>query len=184
MWDWTIMSESNFGDLCILTDSRCSIQHLTNSTYVGDKTSLSILQQLKLISLQHDAHFRWIPPHVDIHGNELADNLAKGGLKSSHPLLSRDYFPRTIFAEESPKQCRVAGASLSPLVQRKKAGTFPISSMRQAVQYLSFTACHLNCLTYPEGNKIYPLFPKCQHHLNTFWTVSDLTGRKFILLPF
>ncbi|GBN42805.1 hypothetical protein AVEN_146853-1, partial [Araneus ventricosus] len=63
----------------------------------------------------------------------------KGGIKSSHPLLFRDYFPRTIFEEKIPKQGGVAGASLSPLVQRKKAGTFPIPSMRQAVQYLSFT---------------------------------------------
>ncbi|GBO39804.1 hypothetical protein AVEN_225410-1 [Araneus ventricosus] len=39
----TIMSESNFGDLWILTDSHSSIQHLKNWTYIGDKTSLSIL---------------------------------------------------------------------------------------------------------------------------------------------
>ncbi|GBL86188.1 hypothetical protein AVEN_131935-1 [Araneus ventricosus] len=82
----TIMSESNFGDLWILTDSRSSIQHLKNWTYIGDKTSLSILQKLKLISLQHEVHFQWIPSHVDIHGNELADNLAKEG--SSHPTPS------------------------------------------------------------------------------------------------
>ncbi|GBO00619.1 hypothetical protein AVEN_94866-1 [Araneus ventricosus] len=78
------MSESNFGDLWILTDSRRSIQHLKNWTYIGDKTSLSILQKMKLISLQHDEHFQWITSHI--HGNELADNLAKEG--SSHPIPS------------------------------------------------------------------------------------------------
>ncbi|GBL83357.1 hypothetical protein AVEN_110669-1 [Araneus ventricosus] len=57
----TIMSESNFGDLWILTDSHSSIQHVKNWTYIGDKTSLSILQKLKLISLRHDVHFQWIP---------------------------------------------------------------------------------------------------------------------------
>ncbi|GBM80396.1 hypothetical protein AVEN_38777-1, partial [Araneus ventricosus] len=31
-------------------------------------------------------HFQWISSHVDIHGNELADNLAKKG--SSHPIPS------------------------------------------------------------------------------------------------
>ncbi|GBN75563.1 hypothetical protein AVEN_255695-1 [Araneus ventricosus] len=133
------MSESNFGDLWILTDSRSSIQHLKNWTYIGYKTSLSILQKLKFISPQHDVHFQWIPSYVDIHGNELADNLAKEG--SSHPILFRDYFPRTIFAEKSPKQGGVAGASLLPLVQRKIAGTFSIPSIRQAVQYPSFTTC-------------------------------------------
>ncbi|GBN54971.1 hypothetical protein AVEN_216339-1 [Araneus ventricosus] len=82
----TTMSENNFGGLCILTDSRSSIQHLKNWTYKGDKTSLSILQKLKLISLQHDVYFQWIPSRVDIQGNELADNLAKEG--SSHPIPS------------------------------------------------------------------------------------------------
>ncbi|GBM27589.1 hypothetical protein AVEN_35253-1 [Araneus ventricosus] len=76
------------------------------------------------------------PSHVDIHRQS-----CKGRLKSSHPLVFRDYFPRTIFAEKSPKQGGVAGASLSPLVQRKKAGTCPIPPMRQAVQYLSSTTC-------------------------------------------
>ncbi|GBN19373.1 Serine/threonine-protein kinase PINK1, mitochondrial [Araneus ventricosus] len=80
------MSERNFGDLWILTDSRSSIQHLKNWTYIGDKTSLSILQKFKLISLQHDVHFQWMPLHVDIHGNELANNLAKEA--SSHPIPS------------------------------------------------------------------------------------------------
>ncbi|GBM87095.1 hypothetical protein AVEN_194090-1 [Araneus ventricosus] len=82
----TIMSEGNFGDLWILTDSRSSIQHLKNRTFIGDKTSSSILQKLKLIYLQHDVHFQCIPSHVDIHGNELSNNLAKEG--SSHPIPS------------------------------------------------------------------------------------------------
>ncbi|GBM75707.1 hypothetical protein AVEN_267750-1 [Araneus ventricosus] len=76
----------NFGDLWILTDSRSSIQHLKNWTYIGDKTSFSISQKLKLVSLQHDVHVQRIPSNVDIHGNELADNLAKEG--SSHPTPS------------------------------------------------------------------------------------------------
>ncbi|GBM08210.1 hypothetical protein AVEN_32761-1 [Araneus ventricosus] len=123
------MSESNFGDLWILTDSRSSIHHLKNWAYTGDNTSLSILQKLKLISFQHDVHFQWIPSHVDIHGNELADNLAKEG--SSHPIPSSSEI--TFLEQFSPKQAQnkpeVAGASLSPPVQRKKAGTFPIPPM-------------------------------------------------------
>ncbi|GBN77835.1 hypothetical protein AVEN_191898-1 [Araneus ventricosus] len=82
--DWR--PSCNFRDLWILTDSRGSIQHLKNWTYIEDKTSLSISQKLKLTSLHHDVHFQWIPSHVDIHGNKLVDNLAKEG--SSHPIPS------------------------------------------------------------------------------------------------
>ncbi|GBN50309.1 hypothetical protein AVEN_163910-1 [Araneus ventricosus] len=132
------MSESNFGDLWILTDS--PIQYLKNWTYVGGKTSLSILQKLKLISLQHDAHFQWIPSHVDIHGNELADNLEKDG--SSHPIPSSSEITfLELFSRKKPKTRRSGWCLPLTTLQRKKAGTFPISSLRQAVQYLSFTTC-------------------------------------------
>ncbi|GBN89344.1 hypothetical protein AVEN_57186-1 [Araneus ventricosus] len=92
--------------------------------------------------------------------------FCKGGLKSFHPLLFRDYFPRTIFAEKSPKQGGEAGASLSPLVRRKKAGlSLFLPCDRQSSTFLSrLASCHLEYLTYSEGNKIYPLCPKCQQH--------------------
>ncbi|GFU96210.1 probable RNA-directed DNA polymerase from transposon BS [Trichonephila clavipes] len=72
-----IIIESDYGELWILSDSRSSLQHLHNWTQVGDKTSISILHNLKLISKHHDVHFQWIPSHVDIFGNEQADRLAK-----------------------------------------------------------------------------------------------------------
>ncbi|GFV24040.1 RNase H domain-containing protein [Trichonephila clavipes] len=59
---------------------RSSLQHLHNWTQVGDKTSISILHNLKLISKHHDVHFQWIPSHVDIFGNEQADSLSQRGL--------------------------------------------------------------------------------------------------------
>ncbi|GFW33526.1 hypothetical protein TNCV_2210611 [Trichonephila clavipes] len=59
-----------------LSDSRSSLQHLHNWTQVGDKTSISILHNLK-ISKHHDVHFQWIPSHVDIFGNEQADIASK-----------------------------------------------------------------------------------------------------------
>ena len=53
---------------------------------MGDKTSLSILRKIKSISQQHKVHFQWVPSHVDIHGNEVADTLA--GEELEHPVPS------------------------------------------------------------------------------------------------
>ncbi|GBN57331.1 hypothetical protein AVEN_115498-1 [Araneus ventricosus] len=162
----TIMSESNFGDLWILTDSRSSNQHLKNWTYIGDKTSLSILQKLKPISLQHDVNFQWIPSHVDIHGNELADNLAKEG--SSHPIPSSSEI--TFLELFSPKRAQNKVEWLVPPSHhwykgRKLGISLSLPCDRQTSICLSGLASgHINCLTYSEGNKIYPLCPKSQRH--------------------
>ncbi|GBM20944.1 hypothetical protein AVEN_253736-1 [Araneus ventricosus] len=153
------MSESNFGDLWILTDSRSSIQHLKNWTYIGDKTSLSILQKLKLISFQHDKHFQWIPSHVDIRGNEMADNLVKKG--SSHPIPSSSEI--TFLELFSRKKAQNKAEWLVPPSHhwykgRKSRLSPPLPCDRQSSTCLSQLASgHLNCLTYSEGNKTYPL---------------------------
>ncbi|GBN84104.1 hypothetical protein AVEN_113929-1 [Araneus ventricosus] len=39
-----------------------------------------------LLTFENDVYFQWIPSHVDIHGNDLVDNLAKES--SSHPIPS------------------------------------------------------------------------------------------------
>ncbi|GFX00816.1 probable RNA-directed DNA polymerase from transposon BS [Trichonephila clavipes] len=86
-----IINESDYGELWILSDSRSSLQHLHNGTQVGDKTNISILHKLKLISKHHDVHFQWIPSHVDIFGNEQADHLAREGcslLTTSSPAIT------------------------------------------------------------------------------------------------
>ncbi|GFX94229.1 RNase H domain-containing protein [Trichonephila clavipes] len=64
---------------------------LHNWTQVGDKTSISILHNLKLISKHHVVHFQWILSHVDIFGNEQADRLAREGcslLTTSSPAIT------------------------------------------------------------------------------------------------
>ncbi|GFV62064.1 RNase H domain-containing protein [Trichonephila clavipes] len=86
-----IINESDYGELWILSDSRSSLKHLHNWTQVGDKTSISILHNLKLISKHHDVHFQCIPSHVDIFGNEQADRLAREGyslLTTSSPAIT------------------------------------------------------------------------------------------------
>ncbi|GBN40014.1 hypothetical protein AVEN_262055-1 [Araneus ventricosus] len=72
-----ILNESNYGVVWILSDSRSSIQHLKDWNNVGDRTGISILKLLRHIGVDHEVHLQRIPSHVDIYGNEVADNLAK-----------------------------------------------------------------------------------------------------------
>ncbi|GFX36090.1 RNase H domain-containing protein [Trichonephila clavipes] len=72
---------------------RSAIQHLSDWTNVGDKTSLSlslsvsILKNLKELSQQHEIYFQWIPSHIGLFGNDTADLLAKEGV--TEDLMSR-----------------------------------------------------------------------------------------------
>ncbi|GBO30562.1 hypothetical protein AVEN_112900-1 [Araneus ventricosus] len=81
-----ILNENNYGTVWILSDSRSSIQHLNDWNNVGDRTCISILNLLRHIGVDHEVHLQWIPSHVDIYGNEVADNLAKQG--TVEPLCS------------------------------------------------------------------------------------------------
>ncbi|GBM08803.1 Nucleolar protein 10 [Araneus ventricosus] len=160
----TIMSENNFGDLWILTDSHSSIQHLKNWTYIGDKTSLSILQKLKFISVQHDVHFQWTPSHVDIHGNELADNLAKEGSSHPIPFSSEITFLELFSRGKKPKTRRSGWCLLHTTGTKEESRDFPypFHATGQSSTCLSRHAIgHLKCRTYSEGNKI---CPKCHQH--------------------
>ncbi|GBM11380.1 hypothetical protein AVEN_59048-1, partial [Araneus ventricosus] len=174
----TIMRESNFGDLWILTDSCSSIQYLRNWTYIGDKISLSISQKLKLISLQRDVHFQWTPSHIDIHGNELADNLAKEG--SSHPIPSSSEitFLELFWRGKAQNKVEWLEPPSHHCYKGRKPGlALSLPCDRQSSTCLSRLASgHLKCLTYSEGNKIYPLCPKSQRHQTSPKHILDCLG--------
>ncbi|GFV42019.1 RNase H domain-containing protein [Trichonephila clavipes] len=54
---------------------------------VGDKTSVSILKNLKELSQLHQIYFQLIPSHIGLFGNDTADLLAKEG-------VTEDLMPR------------------------------------------------------------------------------------------
>ncbi|GFT92347.1 transposable element Tc3 transposase [Trichonephila clavipes] len=58
----------------ILSDCRSAIQHLSKWQSVRDNVGVSILTKFKRLST---LHLQWIPSHIDLEGNEIADTLAK-----------------------------------------------------------------------------------------------------------
>ncbi|GFV00404.1 putative RNA-directed DNA polymerase from transposon BS [Trichonephila clavipes] len=82
-----IKTVTSSDEIWILCDSRSAIQHLSDWTNVGDKTSVSIPKNLKELSQQHEIYFQWIPSHIGLFGNDTADLLAKEGV--TEDLMSR-----------------------------------------------------------------------------------------------
>ncbi|GFT10099.1 RNase H domain-containing protein [Trichonephila clavipes] len=91
----------------ILTDSRSSIQHLSNWPPIGDSTSRSILQLFQQLSDQHPIHLQWVPSNVGLLGNEVADDLAKAA--NSNPVDPEDHMVLTsteIYSRAKELICR------------------------------------------------------------------------------
>ncbi|GBL75158.1 hypothetical protein AVEN_194408-1 [Araneus ventricosus] len=59
---------------------------------------MNILNKLKSLSVSYRIHLQWIPSHVNIQGNEIADALAKAGAADasvpSTPLTYLELFSR------------------------------------------------------------------------------------------
>ncbi|GFY28870.1 uncharacterized protein TNCV_4720021 [Trichonephila clavipes] len=86
-------------DICILSDSRSAIQHLSNWQSVRGNVGVSILTKLKRLSTSHQIHLQCIPFPIDLEGNEIADTLAKAGAcevpEPSASLTFLEMFSRT-----------------------------------------------------------------------------------------
>ncbi|GFS81206.1 RNase H domain-containing protein [Trichonephila clavipes] len=80
-------------EIWILTDSRSSIQHLSNWPAIGDRTSSSILHLFQQLSDRHPIHLQRVPSHVGLLGNEIADDLVKTA--TSNPVDPEDHMVLT-----------------------------------------------------------------------------------------
>ncbi|GFX94394.1 RNase H domain-containing protein [Trichonephila clavipes] len=102
-----IYTEGTFSEIWILTDSRSSIQHLSNWSFIGDSTSKSILRLFQQLSDRHPIHLQWVPSHVGLLGNEVADDLAKAA--TSNPVDPEDHMVLTsteIYSRAKELICR------------------------------------------------------------------------------
>ncbi|GBM83856.1 hypothetical protein AVEN_145078-1 [Araneus ventricosus] len=108
----------------------------------------------------------------------LAHNLAMEG--SSNPIPSSSEI--TFLELFSRKKAQNKAEWLVPLSHQWYKGRKPGLSLslpcdRQSSTCLSrLASCHLNCLTYSEGNKICPLCSKCHQHQASPKHILDCLG--------
>ncbi|GFS70517.1 probable RNA-directed DNA polymerase from transposon BS [Trichonephila clavipes] len=174
----TIINESDYGELWILSDSRNSLQHLHNWTQVGDKTSISILHNLKLISKHHDVHFQWIPSHVDIFGNEQADRLAREGcslLTTSSPAITYSEHQSKINRQLS-KEWKIP-PSHHWYAAREPGSFLDLNCDRASKTAISRLASgHTKSLSFFEGRKTFKFCSKCKVQQASAEHILDCLG--------
>ena len=69
---------TNFKKVVFLVDSKSAIQKITSQNASESATVTDIRNSLKLLT---KINFQWVPSHIGLSENELADNLAKKGTK-------------------------------------------------------------------------------------------------------
>ncbi|GFW98209.1 RNase H domain-containing protein [Trichonephila clavipes] len=173
-----IINESDYGELWILSDSRSSLQHLHNWTQVGDKTSISILHNLKLISKHHDVHFQWIPSYVDIFGNEQADRLAREGcspLTTSSPAITYSEHQSKINRQLSKE--RKIPPSHHWYAAREPGSFLDLNCDRASKTAISRLASgHMKSLSFFEGRKTFKFCSKCKVQQASSEHILDCLG--------
>ncbi|GBL94931.1 hypothetical protein AVEN_187450-1 [Araneus ventricosus] len=72
-----VLEHHLFGEIWILSDGRSVVQHLDNWRDVSDRRGIDIFNKLRTLCNSCALHLQWIPSHVNLKYNEIADSLAK-----------------------------------------------------------------------------------------------------------
>ncbi|GBN06552.1 hypothetical protein AVEN_113108-1 [Araneus ventricosus] len=124
---------------------------------------MNILNKLKSLSVSYWINLQWIPSHVNIQGNEIADALAKAGADDasvpSAPLTYLELFSRA--------KSRNKTIWLIPLVHHWDQGSRPggclsiICSRRHQTTLTRFLSGNIRSLTFSDNPKSFEICPKC-----------------------
>ena len=95
------LSSKRIGKTLILTDNLCSLQVVFNNLSYGKNLLVNKIIMLYSILVKSglEITFLWIPSHSGIHGNEIADQLAK--------LATTSNLSNSIFANTATKQANL-----------------------------------------------------------------------------
>ncbi|GBL75585.1 hypothetical protein AVEN_154916-1 [Araneus ventricosus] len=153
-------SFSRSNEIWVLIDSRSSIQHLANWHRVRDNTGLNILNKLKSLSVSYRIHMQWIPSHVNIQGNEIADSLTKvGAYDASMPSAPLTYLELFL---ELKAGIKLSGSFHHWYQGSRTGGYLSIDcSRRDQTTLTSFLSGHIRSLTFSYNSKCFEICPKC-----------------------
>ncbi|GFX86387.1 RNase H domain-containing protein [Trichonephila clavipes] len=153
------------GFICMPRNGRSSIQHLSNWPSIGDSTSRSILHLFQQLSDRHPIHLQWVPSHVGLLGNEVADDLAKAA--TSNPVDPENHMVLTsteIYSRAKKLICRTwVVPPVHPwYFQRHPGSAISFKGSRSyQTAFSRFSTGHLRCMNFEGGKRSFPICPKC-----------------------
>ena len=82
-----LMEKMHNQSIVVLVDSQAAINSLIKYT-ITSITVLNCIRNLNQLGKQNHVNIAWIPGHAGVHGNEVADYVAKSGSKSKCMVLN------------------------------------------------------------------------------------------------
>ncbi|GBN75936.1 hypothetical protein AVEN_155661-1 [Araneus ventricosus] len=124
---------------------------------------MNILNKLKSLLVSYRIQLQWIPSHVNIQGNEIADALAKAGAADasvpSAPLTYLDLFSR---AKSRNKTIWLLPPAHHWYQGSRPGGCLSIDCSRRDQPTLTrFLGGHIRSLTFSDNSKCFEICPKC-----------------------
>ncbi|GBN06564.1 hypothetical protein AVEN_9292-1 [Araneus ventricosus] len=124
---------------------------------------MNILNKLKSLSVSYRIHLLWIPSHVNIQGNEIADALAEAGADDasvpSAPLTYLELFPR---AKSRNKTICLIPPEHHWYQGSRPSGCLSIDCNRRDQTTLTrFLSGHIRGSTFLFNSNCFEICPKC-----------------------
>ncbi|GFT56345.1 uncharacterized protein TNCV_1861761 [Trichonephila clavipes] len=122
----------------------------------------STFQQL---SDRHPIHLQWVPSHVGLLGNKVADNLAKAA--TSNPVDPENHMVLTSTDIYSRAKEFISRTWVDPPVhpgyfQRHPGSAVSFKGSRSyQTPFSRFSTGHLRCMNFEGGKRSFPIYPKC-----------------------
>jgi ribonuclease HI len=148
----------------ILSDSKSAIQSVSKCFSSTDDTLQKIAREIEKIPPHVTLNLNWLPSHVGIIGNEIADQMAKEGTEK-HDVQSNHRLTADEFKSISLKKAKVDWKR--SMIHEWYSETAPGNTLELGLPRAEQTALsrlksgHLKPMEYQNGSKIFPACIKC-----------------------
>ena len=125
---WATSSIPSPGNITFLSDSQAAIKALCTNQ-INSRQVKDTLTKLNSLGAHHSVQLRWVPGHVGLQGNEMADELAREG-SGTAPIGPEPFLPlpNTIIIKELRKRLKDSHLRMYRRLNISDKGKTPLTS--------------------------------------------------------
>ncbi|GFW92995.1 RNase H domain-containing protein [Trichonephila clavipes] len=154
-------------------------------------TSLNILDLVILLSSRHSIYFRWVPSHIGLNGNEIADSLSKSAIADNLRGNTCLTFSELSYIKRIELNALWRISPTRTWYFGKKTSWYHQLNIPRSQQTAPrFFSGHIKSLTFQQGRKVFPECHGCEtdqaspsHILNCLnFAIDEVLGNPILFL--